>query len=193
MSRRVRAPAAKGQRRIGRHGLLALAAVTLVASGTLALVLLIPGPRTEPPVGTGLGQRAPGFSVSTLDGDRVTLASLEGKPAVIWFTAAYCLPCQEGALTLGRILDDLGPDRLRVVMVFVDPTESDAEIAAWRDRYGRPGWTYARGDLAVIRAYDVSALDTKLLLDAAGIVRAGDSFPLREDVWRPAIETVVQG
>lgn len=173
--------------------MLGLAVAALIGAVAIAMTLVLNSPRTQPSIGAAVGQQAPGFSLGTLDGADVSLASLRGTPSVVWFTAAYCLPCQEGARTLARILDDIGPDRVRVVMVFVDPTESDAEIAAWGDRYGRPEWTYARGDLAVIRAYEVTALDTKLLLDADGVVRAGDSLPLREDVWRPAIDTVLRG
>lgn len=194
MSRRAQADSPERPGPASRRLLVGIAVAALVGSAAVALALIaFGGPRPELAVGTTVGQSAPDFSLRTLEGGRTDLASMRGKPTVVWFTAAYCLPCQEGAITLGRILDDVGAGRVGVLMVFVDPTEGDAEIAAWRDRFGRPGWTYARGDLDVIRAYDVAALDTKLLLDAEGVVRAGDSFPLREDVWRAAIERNLAG
>lgn len=151
----------------------------------------------EPPVaavGTGVGQLAPDFQLVEVDGQTINRDSLRGKPALLWFTAAYCIPCQEGALRLQPILEDLGADSIRIVMVFIDPTEPPAALVDWRQRFGRPEWSVAfDAGGRMTRDYGVQYLDTKYLLDREGVIRYTDVVTLQPDVWRPQIENVIGG
>jgi len=145
-------------------------------------------------VGTAVGQRAPDFGLVDINGQRITRDALTGRPAIVWFTASYCTPCQEGALALQRVLDRLGAaDRVAVVMVFVDPGDPPAALADWKARFGRPDWTVALASGSVIRDYRVQYLDTKYLLDAAGVIRAADYTPLSEDPWERDLRAVLGG
>jgi cytochrome c biogenesis protein CcmG/thiol:disulfide interchange protein DsbE len=42
-----------------------------------------------------LGERAPDFTVTTLDGEQVTLGSLAGRPVLVNFWNTWCPPCEE--------------------------------------------------------------------------------------------------
>jgi cytochrome oxidase Cu insertion factor (SCO1/SenC/PrrC family) len=144
-------------------------------------------------VGTGVGQRAPDFRLVDIDGSTVTRDSLRGKPALLWFTASYCAPCNEAMPVLKRILEPLGPDAVKVVIVFVDPGEAPETLRKWQATIGSPDWTAALASAPMIRDYGLQYLDTKYLLDADGVIRETDFVPLREEVWRRAIEKVVRG
>lgn len=147
-----------------------------------------------PAVGTAVGDRAPDFRLVDIAGKTVSRDSLQGRPAIVWFTASYCTPCQEGALALQRVLDRIGAkDRVAVVMVFVDPGDPPAALADWKARFGRADWAVALAAGSVVREYRVQYLDTKYLLDANGVIRTADYSPLQEGSWERDVRAVLGG
>ena len=49
----------------------------------------------------------PVFSSTTLDGQSVTQANLEGRPTIMWFWAPWCSVCRVEAPTLAKVADQL--------------------------------------------------------------------------------------
>lgn len=199
-------PRGRGRAKSGA-GLIAVGAV--LVAGIAAVLLLVepaaligptgasqPGAPARSVAGAAfaIGAGAPDFEIADLDGRPLSREALTGRPALMWFTTSYCLPCQEGARRLGTILDELGAtDQITVVIVFVDPSEPAEALRRWRDDFGRPDWLLAYGDLAMARAYNVQYLDTKVLLDASGVVRAADSVPLDAETWTAHLQRVLPG
>jgi cytochrome oxidase Cu insertion factor (SCO1/SenC/PrrC family) len=182
-------------------GVAAVVAVVLVAVGVV--VLSQSGPAASGPtagsgsvtVGTAVGQLAPDFQLVDVDGRAVSRDSLRGMPALILFTTSYCAPCQEGALSMQRILTRIGAtDELAAVIVFVDPGEPTDALTSWKSQFGRPGWITAFAVGSVIQDYGVQALDTKYLLDRDGVIRVADLVPVqfREDAWERDLRAVLQ-
>lgn len=164
--------------------------VALVALAGLGAFLLGRNARTEDQAGASsaqgapaVGKRFPDFSLTEVGGRRLTVSSLEGKPSIVWFTTSYCVPCQVGAREVARLDDELGGDAFGVLVVFVDPQESPSALRSWRERFANEDWLVALDeDVALATAVRLTALDTKYLLDAAGVVRnvdyavAGDDY-----------------
>lgn len=130
-----------------------------------------------------VGKRFPDFSLTEADGRPLTLSSLAGKPSLVWFTTSYCVPCQVGARAVSRVDDELGGERFKVLVVFVDPQEPSSALTSWRERFGNEDWLVALDSDAVLaNAVRLVALDTKFLLDEEGTVRnidyavAGDDY-----------------
>lgn len=113
-----------------------------------------------------LGSLAPGFSLSDLDGNPVSLADFRERPVLINFWATWCGPCEaempainraylasqaEGLVVLGIDLEE-HPDTIRS---FVDYYELDFTILA--DREG-----------AVAEQYQVQGLPTSFFIDRSG-------------------------
>src|SRR5213593_2754476 len=134
-SPRLRATGRSGPGSRGRANAVILGggAVVVIALVVAAVIVLRPGATgapagavgtsaAGPAVGTAVGDKAPDFRLVDLAGKAVSRDSLRGRPAVVWFTASYCTPCQEGALALQRVLARVGGnDRVAVGMVYIDP------------------------------------------------------------------------
>ncbi|HWQ23355.1 MAG TPA: TlpA disulfide reductase family protein [Gaiellaceae bacterium] len=166
--------------------------VALVLAAALGAFLLGRSAATGGPGGQGsgqgapaVGQRFPDFSLTEVDGRRLSVSALAGKPALVWFTTSYCVPCQVGARVVARLDDELGGDAFNVLVVFVDPEESPSALEGWRERYANPDWLVALDeDLALATAVELRVLDTKFLLDGRGTVRDVDYAVADEDYAR---------
>lgn len=145
-------------------------------------------------VGTRVGDTAPAFRLVDMEGRVVTQGSLlsGGRPGLIFFTATWCFPCVEGLRHLQRFQQELGASQaLGVLVVFVDPRETEGDLRAYRDRHGFPrSWFYARDTDRMIWKYGVRSLDTKFLLDPQGVIRWVDVYPAQYDTWRRALASV---
>lgn len=180
----------------GALAVLVLAAVGLVAAGQLGRASDDAGSDGSVTVGIGVGQRAPAFQLTDIDGRTISRDTLRGEPALLWFTTSYCTPCQEGALALQRVLRRIGGEgKLEVVMAFVDRGEPADALAWWRSRFGRPDWITGYASQSMLTDYRVQALDTKYLLDREGVIRVVDLAPLQfaEDTWARQLRSVIGG
>jgi cytochrome oxidase Cu insertion factor (SCO1/SenC/PrrC family) len=196
-------PGSGGRANTAVLGIVALATIALVITAILVLrpsaigapAGAVGASAAGPAVGTAVGDQAPDFRLVDIGGKTVTRDSLRGRPAVVWFTASYCTPCQEGARALQRVLDRIGPtsSRVAIVIVFVDPGDPPAALADWKAQFGRADWTAALAAGSIIRDYRVQYLDTKYLLDANGVIRTADFTPLQQGSWERDLRAVLGG
>ncbi len=145
-----------------------------------------------------VGQKAPDLHVD----DRVGvefggLASLRGKPVVLFFWWASCGDCKAQAAVFRRIVDKYAPKGV----VFVATTryyEKDraAEKAdiekAWKEIYGAPeGVAVPISDEAMVR-YGASATPTFAFVDRKGVVAAYQPYRMTEERLSSAIEELLR-
>lgn len=134
------------------------------------------------------GQPAPAFRLVDSFGRAVTRQSLTGdRPGLVFFIATWCIPCIEGLRELVRFQQETGT-HLGVLLVFVDPSEAEADLRAFQQRYGFPkGWYYALDHQGLLLQYRVRALDSKFLLDPRGVIRYADTRPATYATWAQAL------
>lgn len=123
-------------------------------------------------VGTSIGNIFPYFSVIDIDIERASLSneSLKGKPTIIWFTTTWCTPCQIGAKKVAQLQNELGDNKLNVLVVFVDPKESASDLRNWRSQFANPDWKLAF-DNGLAEKIGIRYLDSKYLLGSDGVIQ----------------------
>lgn len=113
---------------------------------------------------------APDFSLTTADGEFVSLEDLRGKVLLLDFWGTWCPPCVASVPAV-RDLQRRFAKEPQFKMISVS---SDGDEAKWRGFIDKNQmvWTqYLDRDHHVQRAFEVRAFPTYILIDAEGIVR----------------------
>jgi thiol-disulfide isomerase/thioredoxin len=119
-----------------------------------------------------VGDAAPDFNLTSLDGNQVSLASLKGKVVLLDFGATWCRPCKAAMPTIQK-LHEAYKDK-GVVILGVNTWEKNADAA--KDYMARNKFTYGRllngDDLA--KAYGVTGIPTLVIIGKDGKVAMAD-------------------
>lgn len=163
------------------------------------LVLLAWGVRMRgaPPLASGV---APDFTLTTFDGQTITLSELRGRPVLINFWASWCIPCRTEAPLLERMWQEYRGRGL--VILGVDYVDTDSAAKQFIQEYGM---TYPNGpDLGtrISQLYRITGVpetyfvtrEGKLLegIDADGRPYANWIGALPEEAMRERIERLLQ-
>ena len=128
------------------------------------------------PAMAGVGEPAPGFMLSDLDGKKLSLGELRGRPVIVNFWASDCVPCIDEFPLLSSAAAAHRGERLAVVGIVVGDT---AEAA--RDFLTRLGATWPSamdpGD-KVARQYGIIGPPDSFFIDRDGIVVSRHIGPL---------------
>jgi peroxiredoxin len=142
----------------------AMRAVSLL--GVLASLLGAPAVATAK---VGKGQRAPGFSLPTLKGDRVALSAYAGQVVVLDFWAQWCEPCKKELPELDK-LSKAYAGKATFLTVSIDKQKENAErlvrtlgLSSLQVLLDPAG--------AVAASYDLPKMPTSYLIDKKGVVR----------------------
>ena len=155
---------------------VAVAGLVVLAACSPSVAALAPQPQVEAPdrhdspgVGSTQFSRAASVSVRTVDGRTVTLPDPQGHPMVVFFMAAWCLPCARVAATLDELYKQYRDKGFQVLAV--DADETPQELARFRQLAGNPGyfWAIDEGQRAT-NAYRVRSLDATIVINAQGLV-----------------------
>jgi DsbE subfamily thiol:disulfide oxidoreductase len=113
------------------------------------------------------GPRVPDRTMTTLDGEELSLAALAGEPLVVNLWASWCPPCVAEMPDLERVHLDLA-DQVRFVGINTQDDRAQAEALA-----ARTGVTYELTldpDGAVFRDLEAVSMPTTFLVDADGVI-----------------------
>lgn len=99
------------------------------------------------------GNQAPGFTVTTFDGEEVSLESLAGNVVVVNFWASWCVPCEEEAPILQQAWEQYQDENF--VMIGITHSDIRRDSLAFIDEYGL---TYPNAPDPAARIYEAYGL-----------------------------------
>jgi len=144
---------------------------------------------TTPPV---INERYPAFKFVDVDGKKITNKSFRKKPVLIWFTTAWCVPCQIGAKKVRVLDEELGGSAFDVMVVFVDKKETASDLRKWRENFGSSDWIITFDDFSdpFSKKIELKYLDSKYLLDKKGVLKNID-FKIADQTYLNLIKSLV--
>lgn len=114
------------------------------------------------------GDVAPDFTVEMLDGSKVTLSALQGKPTLLIFWATWCPPCRLELSKLQEHIIDRYGDKINVL-----PISRGEERAKVEEYISKMGYTFAvglDGDQSIYSKYATNYIPRCFVIDAKGKV-----------------------
>lgn len=187
------------ERRGGIGGWIATAVVAAVLIG-----LIVAGwSQRDRFASAEVGARAPGFELTTLDGDTTSLAAYDGQVVLLNFWATWCPPCVHEMPSMERLYTDLRERGFVVlgVSVDVDPGEADADgrvqgiVREYVDELGVTFPILLDPEGSVEDVYNVSGLPTTYVIGRDGRIE-GRIVGAREwdsEEYRRRIEELLAG
>lgn len=143
----------------------------------IAATLLSVTGASPPPAASIVGQPAPVFEVTLIDGSKASLASLRGQVVVLNFWATWCVPCRAELPLLDGFYRQTKTHGLRV---FAIATEDSVPAFRMKPLFAAMAITPARrikGRYPMIG----NAVPTNYVIDRAGVVRYAKAAALDLD------------
>ncbi|MFB9994187.1 TlpA family protein disulfide reductase [Deinococcus oregonensis] len=164
-----------------------LLAASLVA--VLGVALLRPS-HNATDGGPLIGKPAPTFTLNTLDGSSLSLASLKGRPVVVNFWASWCGPCREEAPLFRELSTrQSGGTGLAVIGVLFQET-SEKSASDFIREYALAYPNLQDPGIKTGINYGVSGIPETVFIDASGTVQHMDRGGLTRERLNVGLEKI---
>ena len=141
--------------------------LTAADSGSFKSSAITGGP--VGPLLVKVGEPAPDFEATGLDGRKIKLSELQGRPVLINFTATWCGPCKVETPKLVEAYATYHPRGLEMISVYLDAADKD--IPAYAKGLGAtwPIFTDGRSwQNKVAQTYGITGVPTNILVGKDG-------------------------
>ncbi|MBT3269404.1 TlpA family protein disulfide reductase [Candidatus Poribacteria bacterium] len=131
---------------------------------------------------------APAFTLSTFDGDPVSLSELRGKVVLLNFWASWCPPCKREIPLLIELHERALPG---LAIVGIDTYDEWEEGRLGATELGIPYTVLFDREGAIAKAYGAFGIPTNVVIDATGRVHSSHLGFLTEEKFRATVEQAV--
>ncbi|AQQ53656.1 thiol-disulfide oxidoreductase ResA [Planococcus lenghuensis] len=115
-----------------------------------------------------VGDKAPEFALTDLDGNEHRLSEYRGEGVFLNFWGTWCKPCAREMPAINSQYEVFKDQGVNVLAVNID--QSEFEVQSYADRYGMTFPVAIDESKSVMEAYSVVPLPTTVLINSEGIV-----------------------
>ncbi|HLE98090.1 MAG TPA: TlpA disulfide reductase family protein [Candidatus Thermoplasmatota archaeon] len=162
--------------------------VLLVAVPALAGCVGMPE-RVSDPRDLAGPDRGVAWAFRDTDGALQTNTTAEGRPAVLFFMASWCLSCRSKAPMLAEVVAENAPRGLRAYSLSFDPKDDEETLRRWKAEFDNDWPHGVDPQLQVARHFGITAQSSFVVIDARGDVVQQWGYPgPSEDALRAAVD-----
>lgn len=137
-----------------------------------------------------VGEPAPVYAATTLDGQPIGLGDLRGRVVLLNLWATWCFPCREEIPVLQRLHEQLAAEGLEVVGVSIDVGGAQSYVREFANEFGVTYPIWHDPDARIANTFRTVGVPTTFLIDREGIIRWRHLGPVRAD--DPTLLTALQ-
>lgn len=134
-----------------------------------------------------VGQKAPDFSITTIEGDKFNLSDNLGKVIILDIMSTTCPACEEEMEHLRGISQSYSSDEVIIVTIDIEKKEDLAEFKS----YYEANWTFAKDTDDVGDKYKVMYIPTIVIIDKDGIIRYYETGEQSEEKLAKEIDKLI--
>jgi len=139
------------------------------------------------------GFLAPDFSLSTNEGETITLSDLRGQPVLINLWTSWCPPCKAEMPALERVYQDYKDDGLEMLAVNSTSQDNAADAIGFVQDLGLTFTILFDNDGSVSKQYRLQALPTSIFINREGVIQEiVVGGPMSEALLRTRIKTLFE-
>lgn len=141
-------------------------------------------------IGIAVGDLAPDFSGTTLDGETVRLSEYRGRVVLINDFASWCGPC---LAETPHLVDVFNANAGEVVFIGLNMQEAKQAVITYRDDFNVTYPLVLDPDGRLTEIYKPIGLPTSWFIDPDGVVRYVHAGPMTADMIQRALVDVAAG
>jgi len=141
------------------------------------------------PFGNRQGFKAPDFTVTTTEGNKIKLSEVtaQNKPVLVYFMASWCPYCTQDLAVVNRVYPEY-KDQVEFIAIDLDLTEN-AQLLSQYKKQRNHDFIFAPGNPKVLQAYAVRGTTAKFAVSRDGIILYSGYGVLNDNQW----ETIFNG
>jgi peroxiredoxin len=179
--------------------LVTRSALIVAAVGLVAIIIVgLLRPSSTPtasagaPVGLQVGDAAPNFTLTTLDGKQVSLSDYRGKSVMINFWYATCPGCIAETPGIEKFYTAQQAAGKSLVILAVNSVDDASTAQQFVQQYGMTYTPVLDDNQRVATLYNLNATPTSYIIDTHGIVRFVQVGPIDEATLQQKVAEISQ-
>lgn len=138
-----------------------------------------------------IGQKAPDFSITSIDGETLTLSGFKDKIVVVTSGAAWCPTCIIENKNFQPVYEETKDKGVEFITVDIDPADTPEAVLKFQETYAP--WHNVHVDSAwqMINDYGFWRFEITYIIDGDGVIQFADIGITSEDKLRKELNKLI--